>query len=58
MHIDIGYFRDFKGKNLNVNLESLSNEELNNFEPTASSLISNIDIIEENLTLVLSELEK
>ena len=45
-------------KNLNVNLESLSNEELNNFEPTASSLISNIDIIEENLTLVLSELEK
>jgi Zn-dependent protease with chaperone function len=45
-------------KNLNVNIESLSNEELNNFEPTASSLISNIDVIEENLTLVLSELEK
>ena len=45
-------------KNLNINLNELSNEELTNFTPSAASLIPKIDIIEQNLTLVLKELEK
>ena len=45
-------------KNLNIDLKELSNEELTNFTPSAASLIPKIDIIEQNLTLVLKELEK
>ena len=39
-------------------LNELSNEQLTTFAPSAASLIPKIDIIEQNLTLVLKELEK
>jgi len=44
--------------NLGVSIKDISNNDLTNFEPSASKLLPKIDIIEENLTLVLRELEK
>jgi len=45
-------------KNLNVKMSDISNKSLINFLPSSASLISNIDIIEENLTAVMNEIEK
>ena len=45
-------------KNLDVEMKEISNKSLANFLPSAASLIPNIDIIEENLTLVSEEIEK
>ena len=45
-------------KNLGVKMEEISNKSLINFLPSAASLIPNIDLIEENLTIVLDEIEK
>ncbi len=45
-------------KNLNIDLNELSNEQLTTFTPSAALLIPKIHIIEQNLTLVLKELEK
>ena len=44
--------------NLNVKMDEISNKSLINFLPSAASLIPNIDLIEENLTVVLNEIEK
>ena len=44
--------------NLNVKMDEISNKSLANFLPSAASLIPNIDLIEENLTVVLNEIEK
>jgi len=41
---------------LNQNLQS--SKSLTNFLPSAASLIDNIDIVEENLTLVFNEIAK
>ena len=45
-------------KNLGVKMEKISNKSLVNFLPSSASLIPNIDLIEENLTVVLNEIEK
>jgi len=45
-------------KNLKVKEKDITNKDLINFLPSASSLISNVEIIEENLTLIESEIEK
>ena len=45
-------------KNLSVKMEEISNKSLVNFLPSAGSLIPKIDVIEENLTIVLNEIEK
>ncbi len=45
-------------KNLSVKIEEISNKSLVNFLPSAASLIPKIDLIEENLTIVLNEVEK
>ena len=45
-------------KNLNVKLDEMTNKSLMNFLPSSASLIPNIDVIEENMTLVLTEIEK
>ena len=45
-------------KNLGVKMEKISNKSLVNFLPSSASLIPNIDLIEENLTIVLNEIEK
>jgi hypothetical protein len=45
-------------KNLGVKMEKISNKSLVNFLPSAASLVPNIDLIEENLTIVLNEIEK
>ena len=45
-------------KNLSVKMEEISNKSLVNFLPSAASLIPKIDLIEENLTKVLNEIEK
>jgi len=44
--------------NLGISINDISNNDLTNFEPSASKLLPKINIIEENLTLVLRELEK
>lgn len=44
--------------NLGINIKDITNKDLTNLEPSASKLLPKIDIIEENLTLVLRELEK
>ena len=44
-------------KNLNIDLNELSNEQLTTFTPSAALLIPKIHIIEQNLTLVLKELK-
>jgi Zn-dependent protease with chaperone function len=45
-------------KNLKVNKKDINNKSLTNFLPSAASLIDNIDIVEENLTLVFNEIAK
>ena len=45
-------------KNLDVEMKEISNKSLANFLPSAASLIPNIDVIEENLTIVSNEIEK
>ena len=45
-------------KNLNVKAEEITEDKLFNFLPSASSLIPNLEIIEKNLTLILTEIEK
>ena len=45
-------------KNLGVKMEKISNKSLVNFLPSSASLIPNIDLREENLTVVLNEIEK
>ena len=44
--------------NLSINMEEISNKSLVNFLPSSASLIPKIDLIEENLTIVLNEMEK
>ena len=39
-------------------MEKISNKSLVNFLPSSASLIPKIDLIEENLTIVLNEMEK
>ena len=39
-------------------MEDINNKELFNFLPSAASLINNIEIIEQNLTHVQTEIEK
>ena len=36
----------------------MTNKSLMNFLPSSASLIPNIDVIEENMTLMLTEIEK
>jgi len=43
-------------ENLKVLKNEITNESLSNFKPSAANLINDIDIIETNLTLILSEL--
>ena len=45
-------------KNLNVKFDEMTNKSLMNFLPSSASLIPNIDVIEENMTLILAEIEK
>ena len=45
-------------KNLGVDESEITNQLLVNFLPSAASLISNVETIEENLTKFLTELEK
>ena len=45
-------------KNLKVKESDITNKDLINFLPSASSLISNVEVIEENLTFVETEIEK
>ena len=45
-------------KNLGVKMDEISNKSLVNFLPSAASLVPNINLIEENLTIVLDEIEK
>ena len=45
-------------KNLRVDESEITNQLLVNFLPSAASLISNVETIEENLTKFLTELEK
>ena len=45
-------------KNLNIKMKDVNNKELFNFLPSAASLINNIEIIEQNLTHVQTEIEK
>ena len=44
--------------NLDIKLEDISNNDLINYNPSASSLIKNINIIEQNLTSLAIQLEK
>ena len=45
-------------KNLKVKESDITDKDLINFLPSASSLISNVEVIEENLTFVETEIEK
>ena len=45
-------------KNLGVEMKEISNKSLVNYLPSSASLIPKIDLIEENLTIVLNEIEK
>ena len=45
-------------KNLGVEMKEISNKSLVNYLPSSASLIPKIDLIEENLTMVLNEIEK
>ena len=45
-------------KNLGVDESEITNQLLVNFLPSAASLISNVETIEENLTEFLTKLEK
>lgn len=44
--------------NLDIKLEDISNDDLINYNPSASSLIKNINIIEQNLTSLAIQFEK
>jgi len=45
-------------KNLNVKLADMTNKSLMNFLPSSASLIPNVDIIEENMTIVFKKIEE
>ena len=45
-------------KNLKIKESDITNKDLVNFLPSASSLISNVEVIEENLTFLETEIEK
>ena len=45
-------------KNLKVSKKDITNKSLTNFLPSAASLIDNIDVVEENMTLIVNEIAK